>query len=91
MSKSSEAFTSALSRVGASLSAAQIVRDTDKIEKARDATDARITARTEHICDLKDQGWTLQQIADLMHVTPQAIHKIIRTVDAAKKKEQSDD
>lgn len=61
----------------------RLVKANHGIERAR-AREAKHTAdRYAAVLELRAEGWTLQMIANLLGVTAQAVHKIIR--EGAKK------
>lgn len=79
-------LSAAVHGLEARITAGRVVRETDRIKVMRDAVEEQAAHRRAQIIDLRNKGWTLQQIADLMHVTPQNVHKII---NADKKKEST--
>ena len=75
------ALTDALSSTRAAIAASRLVGETRRIEHARDAVESIAADRQRRARELRDSGWTLQQIADLIGVSPQTIHKLVKAAD----------
>ena len=52
-------------------------RSTTRVEEAREAVRLAAAERRDLILELRDRGWTLRQIADLVGVSTSTIHLII--------------
>ncbi|ANO12782.1 helix-turn-helix domain-containing protein [Mycobacteroides abscessus] len=53
-------------------------RCTERVEEARKAVRVAAAERRELILELRDRGWSLRRIADLVGVSTTTIHQIVQ-------------
>ena len=86
--KAGGALVSVVGGFQATVTAARLSRENKRVQALLDAAGESREQRRELMITLRDQGWTLQKIGDVLGLSPQSVRQMIQYKPKTRKDEQ---